>query len=61
MENIRKWLARRGPFRTKSTFLEYTKCDFGNVVGPAILTPLIILTKSAHFFINFWQIEIMKS
>ena len=37
------------------------KCDFGNVVGPAILTPLIILTKSAHFFINFWQIEIMKS
>ena len=31
------------------------------MVGPAILTPLIILTKSAHFFINFWQIGIMKS
>ena len=37
------------------------ECDFGNVGRPAILTPLIILTKSAHFFINFWQIEIMKS
>ena len=31
------------------------------MVSPGLVTPLIILTKSAHFFINFWQIGIMKS